>query len=59
MLQCKTNGQRAAQEKRRTTMNTMNASMWMEKFSNTVMNAVLLMGIPAVVIGLIVQALSV
>ncbi|HEY0053061.1 MAG TPA: hypothetical protein VGB49_06585 [Caulobacteraceae bacterium] len=40
-------------------MNTMNASMWMEKFSNTVMNAVLLMGIPAVVIGLIVQALSV
>ena len=40
-------------------MNTMNASMWMEKVSMTIGNAVLLIGMPAVVIGLIVQALSV
>lgn len=37
-------------------MQSMNASLWMEKIGMTVINAVLLAGIPAAMIAILVQA---
>lgn len=37
-------------------MNTMNASGWMDKVGMTVINAILLAGLPLAVIAIIVQA---
>lgn len=37
-------------------MQSMNASIWMEKISMTVMSAVLVAGIPASVVAILIQA---
>lgn len=43
-------------EQRRTTMQTMNASMWMEKFGLTVINAVMLAGLPLGLVAALIQS---
>ena len=43
-------------KKRRTTMQTMNASIWMEKIGMTLINAVLLAGIPSAVVAVLIQS---
>ncbi len=37
-------------------MQTMNASMWMEKIGMTVINGILIAGIPASVIAILIQS---
>jgi hypothetical protein len=37
-------------------MQTMNASMWMEKVGMTLINAVLLAGIPSAIIAVLIQS---
>lgn len=41
---------------RRTTMQTMNASIWMEKFGLTVINAVMLAGLPLGLVAALIQS---
>ena len=38
------------------TMQTMNASLWMEKIGMTVINALLLTGIPMAMVAILIQA---
>lgn len=45
-----------AQVERRLRMQTMNASMWMEKFGMTVINAVMLAGLPLALIASLIQS---
>ena len=37
-------------------MNTMNASLWMEKIGMTLINAILLAGIPTALVAILVQS---
>ena len=37
-------------------MNTMNTTMWMEKIGETVINAILLAGLPTALVAILVQA---
>lgn len=38
------------------TMTTMNASLWMEKIGMTLINAILLAGIPTALVAILVQS---
>ena len=56
MLQRTTGPRASGLKKRRLKMNTMSTSNWMDKVGMTVVNAILLAGLPLAVVAILVQA---